>query len=442
MTHPRSATPRHPVTRAVWTAAVLALVVSSIAQAIGPAKIHLGPAELAIFPMVWALIAAGLISAQKIRPIGPAVQHAADGIMAVGVIFLCARLAFTVGPNVRVLFDAGPALLLQEFGHLLGTVVLALPIAVLLRMGRATVGATFSVDREPSLGIVSERYGAESDEYRGVLSMYVFGTLFGAIVVTFLASLLTSFRFFDPLALAMGSGVGSGSMMAAAAGVIADAHPEQSSQILAMASTSNLITGMLGTYVGVWIALPLADFLYRKMTRTPKPARAVDAATTTELDATTPAADEVVADTHPSVPLGIGTAIFVVVSTVVAAIAAKGFSWHLIAGMAIVTAVAFGGFAGNRLVRKVPTVIWATAIGTALSLPWSPVADVLGKQVASIDFLSMCAVVLTFAGLGLGKSLPQLRMVGWRIVPVGLVALVGSFVLSTVIAEFTLGMWS
>ena len=154
--------------------------------------------------------------------------------MGLAVLLLCARLSFTIGPNIQLLFEAGPALLLQELGHLFGTIALALPLAVLLRMGPATVGATFSIDREGSFAMVSERYGPDSDQYRGVLSMYVFGTLFGAVLISLIASLATSFNIFDPLALAMGAGVGSGSMMAAAAASVVSAHPEMADQVLAV----------------------------------------------------------------------------------------------------------------------------------------------------------------------------------------------------------------
>ena len=43
-----------------------------------------------------------------------------------------------------------------------GSLLLALPLAVLLRMGPATVGATFSIDREPSFAMVTSRFGADS----------------------------------------------------------------------------------------------------------------------------------------------------------------------------------------------------------------------------------------------------------------------------------------
>jgi hypothetical protein len=54
------------------------------------------------------------------------------------------------------------------------------------------VGATFSLDREPAFTMVSEKYGTDSDQNRGVVAMYVFGTLFGAVYISLLASLLLS----------------------------------------------------------------------------------------------------------------------------------------------------------------------------------------------------------------------------------------------------------
>ena len=60
----------------------------------------------------------------------------------------------------------------------------------------------------------------------------------------------------------------------------------------------------------------------------------------------------------------------------------------------------------------------------------------------SVNFLSIATVVLVCAGLSLGKDIPLLKNIGWKIIPVGLVAITASFVLATVIAEFTLGFWS
>jgi hypothetical protein len=247
--------------------AALALVIAVAVQFIGQVKIDVGIGSIIIFPMVWGLILGLLVSIQKVKPLGIDLQRVAAALVGVAVLLLVARLAFNIGPSLPTLLKAGPALLLQEVGHLLGTIVLALPLAVLLRMGAATVGATFSLDREPSFAMVSEKYGPDSDQYRGVLAMYVFGTLFGAVYITLLTSLVANWKIFDPLALAMGAGVGSGSMMAASAASIVAGYPADQEAILGMAAVSNLITTVLGVYVGIYIALPLADRFYRLLTR-------------------------------------------------------------------------------------------------------------------------------------------------------------------------------
>lgn len=372
----------------LWALAALLLVIASGAQIAGPLVIPLGIASITVLPMVWGIIAGGFASAQPWRRLPLDMQHVASIFMGIAVMVLCARLSFTLGPNVSILFTAGPALLLQEIGHLFGTIMLALPLAVLLRMGPATIGATFSIDREGSFAMVSERYGAESPQYRGVLSMYVFGTLFGAVLVSLIASLATSTGLFDPLALAMGAGLGSGSMMAAAAAVVQQAHPEMGDQVLAVATASNLITGILGLYVGIFIALPLADRLYRVLAR-------------------------------------------------------GGFEATMLAGWALMGLLAMAGFALSRISRgKVPAIAWVITIGALITSPLSPIADAVLASVAAIDFLSVCTVVLTIAGLSLGKDLPLLKNIGWKIIPVGIVSITASYLVSVVIAEFALGLWS
>lgn len=63
----------------------------------------------------------------------------------------------------------------------------------------------------------------------------------------------------------MASGMGSGSMMTAASGSLAEAVPEMKDTILAYAATSNMLTGITGLYSVIFIGLPLVNFLYDKL---------------------------------------------------------------------------------------------------------------------------------------------------------------------------------
>ena len=83
----------------------------------------------------------------------------ASPYITISVMYLTAKMASSIGPNLEAVLNAGPALILQEFGNL-GTIFLALPIAVcVFKMGRAAVGASFSTSREGSIAIVGNLYG-------------------------------------------------------------------------------------------------------------------------------------------------------------------------------------------------------------------------------------------------------------------------------------------
>ena len=457
-------------TRLTLPIAALAFVIALAVQLIGQAKIDVGIGAIVIFPMVWGLILGLLVSVQKFKPLGLDLQRVAAALVGVAVLLLVARLAFNIGPSLPTLLKAGPALLLQEVGHLLGTIALALPLAVLLRMGKATVGATFSLDREPSFAMVSEKYGPDSDQYRGVLAMYVFGTLFGAVYITLLTSLVSNWKIFDPLALAMGAGVGSGSMMAASSASIIAAYPGDQEAILGMAAISNLITTILGVYVGIYLALPLADRFYRVLTRRQTreeaavtagapatacghPAAAHDGsgADGRRADSAREAAQaeenrrfrERVAESSAAMhlPLWLSLSVLTVLGIGTASIAAKGFSLTIVAGYAIMLALVLVSIALAKLTKKISAIVYITTIGAYISSPWFFGAAALNGPIKSVDFLSIATVMLTLAGLSLGKDIPLLKNIGWKIIPVGLVAVTASFLLSTVIAEFALGLW-
>ena len=414
---------------------LIILIVAAVSQSVGALPIHMGVVSITLLPMLWGLVACTIISAQRAIPFSDNMVKIAQKLMDAVVLILCARLAFTMGPNIMMLFRAGPALLLQEFGHMFGTILLALPLAVLLKMGPATVGATFSIDREGSFAMVPDRYGTDSPQYRGMLAMYIFGTLFGTIIVSLIASVTSSLHIFDPLALAMGAGVGSGSMMAAATGAIVAEHPDMSDQVLAAAATSNVITGLLGVYVGIYIALPLAEKLYNKLAHdnvhpiSRETAKAEAAKTAGE-------------DKALNLPMVVAFVILLVIGCVVSSIAVKSVSWQLVTGYVICAVLAgFGVMLAPVFRNKIPPLVIVITLGVLISCPASPIATPLVALANKVDFLSICTVVLTTAGLTVGTKLGLLKGLGWRIIPVGTVSVAASYLLSVCVAELALGLW-
>lgn len=161
-----------------------------------------------------------------------------------------------------MIMDSGLALLMQEFGHFFGTLIFGLPVAILVGMRREAIGACYSIDREANVAIIAERFGLASPEGRGVMGMYICGTVFGALWVSVLAGIIAQLGIFHPHSLAMGAGIGSASMMAAGTASIIGVHPEAAETIRAYAAAANLLTSVLGIYFALFISLPVTIRVY------------------------------------------------------------------------------------------------------------------------------------------------------------------------------------
>lgn len=256
---------------AAWRLYLVALVIVLTAEFIGAQELDLGIGVIMFLPLLYAFVLGLVLNPTILGKFQPLLKSrevkAASPLIVVALLPFIAKFGTTIGPDIDEIIAAGPALLLQELGNL-GTIVLAFPIAVLLLgLGRESIGATFSVAREPSLAIIGERYGLKSPEGTGVLAVYVVGTLFGTILFSLMASFIASTELFDIRALAMACGVGSGSMMAACSGSLAAAVPEMEDTILAFAGSSNLLTYATGMYVTLFVALPIVEWMYRRVRR-------------------------------------------------------------------------------------------------------------------------------------------------------------------------------
>ncbi|KXS49189.1 MAG: hypothetical protein A8274_503 [Halanaerobium sp. 4-GBenrich] len=237
----------------------------------GTKTFKIGPGQVVLLPMLFAVIIGMLITpdllGSKIKALKKVISmqevEKAGTYVMIALLPLGVKYGTLVGPNIVEVVKAGPAFLLQELGNL-GTIFIALPLALLLGMKREAVGATASIAREPTLGVIGEKYGISSPEGTGVLGTYLMGTVFGTIFFGLLGGYAAATGL-HPLALAMASGMGSGSMMAAASGALAEAVPAMKDEILAYAATSNMLTGVTGLYSVIFLGLPLVNFLYDKL---------------------------------------------------------------------------------------------------------------------------------------------------------------------------------
>ena len=244
-------------------------LVSVIAELIKMKTIPLGSfGKIIILPMLFAMVIGTLITPDALgkffgglkKLCGDEEVKLSGDIVSLILLFLDIKLGISAGPNILKVMEAGPALILQEFGNL-GTIFVGLPVALLVGMKREAVGATVSICREPTLGLISENYGINSPEGMGVMGTYIVGTVFGTIFFGILASLASNLNI-HPYALAMACGMGSGSMMTASSQTLAETIPLMRDEILAYSATSNIMTSITGLYMDLFIGLPLVNKLY------------------------------------------------------------------------------------------------------------------------------------------------------------------------------------
>lgn len=246
---------------------VYIMIVVFISEMIGMKFIKIGNLTILILPLVFAVLISMFVAIPVWRKGILKKIYSEENIKFAGsnLIFimlpLMARYGADVAPKINEIIQYGWVFLLQSAGNI-GTVLLGLPVALLLGLNRESIGATLGIGREGELAFISEKFGLNGDEGRGILSMYLVGTLFGALFFSFIPPILNAVGF-DYRALAIASGLGSASMMTAASSSIVGLHPEFADTITSFAGASQLVTSFMGTYVMVFLSIPLMNFMYK-----------------------------------------------------------------------------------------------------------------------------------------------------------------------------------
>ncbi len=248
-----------------WPLHLTVLAITLIFEYINTITIPTPLGNILFLPMLFAMVAGLIIYLIKpIKWVKDEASNVSDTFVVVGISVFLAKVSITSGIELPKIFAAGPALILQEFGNL-GTIILALPFALLLGFKREAIGMTNSIGREPNVGLIASKYGLNSPEGRGVMTTYIVGTLVGTIFMGVMANFLGVSGILHPYALAMACGVGSGSMMAASSASLAASFPEMADQITAYAATSNVLSTADGIIMTVFLGLPMCEWLYKKL---------------------------------------------------------------------------------------------------------------------------------------------------------------------------------
>lgn len=242
-----------------------------VAEMIGFQLLTIGSLKIGILPLLFALIITMVLSLSALRKGFVKKIYAKENVDFAGkyliiiMLPLMAKYGADVAPKLQEILSIGWVFLIQELGNL-GTVIIGLPVALMLGLRREAIGSTLGIGREGELAYISEKYTLDSPEGSGVLSMYIFGTLFGAVFFSIVAPIFLNLGI-RVEALAIASGMGSASMMTAASSSLVAIKPDVAETIRAYAAASQLLTSFLGTFTMVFLAVPIQRFMYDKLVK-------------------------------------------------------------------------------------------------------------------------------------------------------------------------------
>ena len=417
---------------------VLILVVISMSIGIIEIKIT-DTISFLLLPLIYSLVM-GLILylAKPFKYIDLEQAKVAEGVMVLLIGVLLCKLAISSGQSIGMIFQVGPALILQLLGDL-GTLI-ALPVALLLGFRREVIGMASSICREPNLGIIIDKYGFNSPEARGVLAIFVIGSIIGTPYISFLSSICVSLIPYHPYAFAMASGIGSASMNAAALVPLVHTYPAMATQLEAFAGCSNILSFCLGIYMCIFVSLPLAEKLYKWLS--PKLGKG-----NAHIDDDGYRPDEVYEDDDVIDDLNVGKlkrwgALLFGFSIIVAVGNVVGYHTSFVdsfIAMIIISIITIIGMSLERIIPvHIPSIIFISLIGLFVAIPGVPTADFVAQYVSQVELTTICTAFLGYVGIAIGKDWEEFKRIGWRGVIVALIVITGTYLGSASIANLTL----
>ncbi|WP_245413218.1 DUF3100 domain-containing protein [Arthrobacter celericrescens] len=428
---------------------LLSTAICVVAILLGTHKIPLGSAAIVLMPVLWAVLMGAVAGIQKARPISGPSRAVSSVLLNVSIVMFLAALGTHVGPSLSKLTTLGPAIVLQEVGHIFGTIILALPVAVALGMGRMAIGATWAIDRESYLAYALQRFGVKSPVYRGVFSVWLLGSVFGAVFISLLSGLLGGMGIFDPKALALGLGLGSGSMMLGGVAALSIIYPEQAPEIMALAALSNLVTNLVGFYAGAFVSLPMSLRLYkfwsrifrrddegRRLDRAGNVIAKAKAPAEKELDVTAVIQDPEVRMSKKTWIIAFGASI--AVGILLNALGTKTSSLTDVIGVVVLAGLTALAFVLAKYVPAVPSSVWVLGLATLATAPFMPFSSTIVALTHNLDALYVGLGSIALLGMNIGRDVRALKSLNWKTVIVACLTFTASFVAAAALAQFVI----
>ena len=420
-----------------WKIHLIAVVILVIAELIGIKVLSFGTVKIVLLPMLFALVIGCFTGPKVLRLVNDEEMHKASPYAGYALMLLIAYYGTLIGPNLNQLWSSGAALVLQEIGNV-GTVFVGLPIAIWLGLKREAVGGTFSVSREGGLAIVADLFGMDSPEGRGVMAVYIIGSLLGTIAFGLLASFGVYFLGYSPQALAMASGVGSASMMTGGVSTLTIIFPHLTDELLTLAAASNTLTALDGLYVSLFLALPLTEWLYRKLYYIKYRVRPEKNHLFVKEDKEGEKATKtsIVSEIKKAIPFLAVAAVLVLIANYV------GYHNNIISsipGILIILFTVLCGIVISKILPiNIPAIAFMIIVGCILSYPGFPWGKYIIPYVQKISFLSLTTPILVYIGISFGKDFENFKRTGWRFIIVSLFVFAGAYLGAATVSQIVL----
>lgn len=108
-------------------------------------------------------------------------------------------------------------------------------------------------------------------------------------------------------------------------------------------------------------------------------------------------------------------------------------------GSGCIVVITVGGILLAKILPgHLPMVFWVSILAILVATPISPIAGFVTYYVDKVDFLALCTVVLSYAGLTVGKDIGMFKKMSWRIIVVALAVYTGTFICATFVAQVML----
>ena len=102
-------------------------------------------------------------------------------------------------------------------------------------------------------------------------------------------------------------------------------------------------------------------------------------------------------------------------------------------GLLILVGISMAGILlGKYMPGKIPAVAYV------VTYPGFPGSDVINFYMKKVGFVSLCTLILAYAGVSIGKDMDAFKSTGWRIVILSCVIFAGTYLGSAIIAQIIL----